>query len=104
MADTDDEYIEDLSEGDSHAPQQSQAQYGTRLGKQHREAPKMPWPLTHVLCAAGQSRRLQAAGQPGRSKERWEDIQRSWDLVTEGADGSLAGTVEGLLEAGKRKR
>lgn len=41
---------------------------------------------------------------PTVRKERWEDIQRSWDLVTENNDGSLAGMVEGLLEAGKRKR
>lgn len=44
------------------------------------------------------------ANKTGGRKERWEDIQRSWDLVTEGADGTLAGTVEGLVEAGKRKR
>ncbi|KAK7755915.1 hypothetical protein SLS62_002202 [Diatrype stigma] len=37
-------------------------------------------------------------------KAAWEDIQRSWDAVVEGADGSLAGAVEGLAEAEKRAR
>lgn len=59
---------------------------------------------TDIRLEGGRGKGKQTVGQAGRSKERWEDIQRSWDLVTEGADGSLAGTVEGLLEAGKRKR
>ncbi|KAI1323808.1 Ssl1-like-domain-containing protein [Xylariaceae sp. FL0255] len=37
-------------------------------------------------------------------KAAWEDIQRSWDAVVEGADGTLAGTIEGLAEAEKRAR
>jgi len=60
--------------------------------------------VADLASRGGRGKGKQAVGQSGRSKERWEDIQRSWDLVTEGADGSLAGTVEGLLEAGKRKR
>ncbi|KAI9684657.1 MAG: hypothetical protein M1829_000030 [Trizodia sp. TS-e1964] len=42
-----------------------------------------------------------ATAQP---KARWEDIQRSWDTVVEGADGSISNAVTDLLEAGKRKR
>ncbi|KAI1343999.1 Ssl1-like-domain-containing protein [Xylariaceae sp. FL0016] len=38
------------------------------------------------------------------AKAAWEDIQRSWDAVVEGADGTLAGTIEGLAEAQKRAR
>ncbi|KAI5927950.1 Ssl1-like-domain-containing protein [Camillea tinctor] len=55
-----------------------------------------------------------ARGQSGQNKPRkggrksaraaWEDIQRSWDAVVEGADGTLAGTIEGLAEAEKRAR
>ncbi|KAI1179484.1 Ssl1-like-domain-containing protein [Nemania sp. FL0916] len=37
-------------------------------------------------------------------KAAWEDLQRSWDAVVEGADGTLAGTIEGLAEAQKRAR
>ena len=32
------------------------------------------------------------------------EVTRTWDLLTEGADGTITGAVEGLLEAGKRKR
>lgn len=52
----------------------------------------------------GEERPTNGNAGAGGKKERWEDIQRSWDLVTEGADGSLAGMVEGLAQAGKRKR
>ncbi|RVD80666.1 uncharacterized protein DFL_008560 [Arthrobotrys flagrans] len=51
------------------------------------------------------SKRADGAPAPGATRrEKWEDIQRSWDNVVEGADGSIAGTVIGLLEATKRKR
>ncbi|RKF65764.1 General transcription and DNA repair factor IIH subunit ssl1 [Golovinomyces cichoracearum] len=39
-----------------------------------------------------------------RRKAAWEDIQRSWETVVEGADGSIDSVVEGLREAGMRKR
>ncbi|EXJ69922.1 transcription initiation factor TFIIH subunit 2 [Cladophialophora psammophila CBS 110553] len=32
------------------------------------------------------------------------EVTRTWDLLVEGADGTITGAVEGLLEAGKRKR
>ncbi|KIV86544.1 hypothetical protein PV11_02147 [Exophiala sideris] len=49
---------------------------------------------------------------PGRAQARRanrEDAQnfevtRTWDLLTESADGTITGAVEGLLEASKRKR
>lgn len=50
---------------------------------------------------------------PGRSQARRAadresgqnfEVTRTWDLLTEGADGTITGAVEGLLEAGKRKR
>ncbi|OLN95379.1 TFIIH basal transcription factor complex p47 subunit [Colletotrichum chlorophyti] len=41
-------------------------------------------------------------GKGGHSKARWEDVKRSWEEVTEGADGSLA--VGASLEAEKRRR
>ncbi|KAF3941208.1 hypothetical protein ABW19_dt0203788 [Dactylella cylindrospora] len=69
-----------------------------------------------VLESSGDERGPRTRGsrrQPRQSKkqeraaprrEKWEDIQRSWDTVVEAADGSIAGTVIGLLEANKRKR
>ncbi|KAH7040523.1 Ssl1-like-domain-containing protein [Microdochium trichocladiopsis] len=43
-------------------------------------------------------------GSRKAGKAAWEDIQRSWDQITEGVDGSLAATIEGLAEAEKRAR
>lgn len=43
-------------------------------------------------------------GGTSRQRAAWEDIQRSWDSVIEGADGTINSTVEGLREANKRKR
>ncbi|KAI0809515.1 Ssl1-like-domain-containing protein [Xylaria sp. FL0064] len=50
--------------------------------------------------------RADKAKKSGRKAGRaaWEDLQRSWDVVVEGADGTLAGTIEGLAEAQKRAR
>ncbi|EED15111.1 RNA polymerase TFIIH complex subunit Ssl1, putative [Talaromyces stipitatus ATCC 10500] len=48
-----------------------------------------------------------ARTRSGRKKQRgganWE-VSRTWESVVEGADGTISSTVEGLLEAGKRKR
>ncbi|XXG97119.1 hypothetical protein Hte_003414 [Hypoxylon texense] len=38
------------------------------------------------------------------TKAAWEDIQRSWDTVVEGEDGTLTGLIEGRAEAEKRAR
>ncbi|RAH48552.1 TFIIH/NER complex subunit SSL1 [Aspergillus brunneoviolaceus CBS 621.78] len=50
------------------------------------------------------------AAKPPRSKRKknrggaeWE-VSRTWESLVEGADGTINSTVEGLLEAGKRKR
>ncbi|PIG81226.1 TFIIH basal transcription factor complex p47 subunit [Aspergillus arachidicola] len=49
-------------------------------------------------------------GSTSRAKRRkqrggaeWE-VSRTWETLVEGADGTISSTVEGLLEAGKRKR
>ncbi|KAK6509523.1 hypothetical protein TWF481_004263 [Arthrobotrys musiformis] len=52
----------------------------------------------------GKSKKSDGPAPGATKREKWEDIQRSWDNVVEGADGSIAGTVIGLLEATKRKR
>ncbi|RMD42290.1 hypothetical protein DV735_g2852, partial [Chaetothyriales sp. CBS 134920] len=39
-----------------------------------------------------------------RENDQTFDIKRSWDVIQEGQDGTLTGTVEGLLESNKRKR
>ncbi|TVY81407.1 General transcription and DNA repair factor IIH subunit ssl1, partial [Lachnellula suecica] len=92
MSDSDGEYVaDDLSDGDAGAHQVSTS-HGTRS-------------TGPVRGAAGSSTRG-GDTNAGSSRKRaaWEDIQRSWDTVVEGADGSINSTVEGLREAGKRKR
>lgn len=90
MADSDGEYVEDLSDDDlGDHPVVSGADassYGTQ-SKTGRENGKK-----------GDGRK----GKGGRSKAAWEDIKRSWENVVETEDGSI--TIEALLEAEKRRR
>ncbi|MCJ1410494.1 hypothetical protein MMC19_004579 [Ptychographa xylographoides] len=76
MPDSDDDYIQDISDDDTGTHQ--------------------------VNRSAGPSTRKKAA-QNARATTGWE-VTRTWENVTEGADGTISSTVEGLLEAGKRKR
>ncbi|KAI9816352.1 MAG: hypothetical protein M1832_005109 [Thelocarpon impressellum] len=80
MADSDGEYVEEQSDDEASALQPAR-----RSGPGTRSTGR-------------------GAGQAVQPKARWEDVQRSWDNVLEGADGSISGAVAGLLEAGKRKR
>lgn len=74
MADSDDEYVQDISDEEVEAHQ--------------------------VTRGAGTGSR--ATGQGSRGAE-WE-VTRTWENVVEGVDGTISSTIEGLLEAGKRKR
>ncbi|KAF3919007.1 hypothetical protein ABW20_dc0110518 [Dactylellina cionopaga] len=78
MADSDEDFVLESS-GDDRGPR-------TRGSRRQARKPKKQDP----------------SAAPRR--EKWEDIQRSWDTVVEAADGSIAGAVIGLLEANKRKR
>ncbi|KAK2741426.1 hypothetical protein FQN55_008342 [Onygenales sp. PD_40] len=53
--------------------------------------------------AAGSAARSRAKRKKGRGGAEWE-VSRTWESLVEGADGTISATVEGLLEAGKRKR
>lgn len=74
MADSDDEYVQEISDEEVEAHQ--------------------------VTRGAGNG--TKASGQGKRGVE-WE-VTRTWENVVESADGTINSTVEGLLEAGKRKR
>ena len=87
MSDSDDDYIADAPSDDERLHNVSA--HGTRS-------------TGPVRGNAGNNR-----GETNTSNRRraaWEDIQRSWDTVVEGADGSINSAVEGLRDAGKRKR
>ncbi|KAI9053873.1 hypothetical protein LZ554_002820 [Drepanopeziza brunnea f. sp. 'monogermtubi'] len=88
---SDDEYVQGNLDGGNRAPQPSA--HGTRSTGPVRDA-----------AAAAKGGDASAGGTRAKGRAKWEDIQRSWDTVVEGADGSLNSTVEGLRDAGKRKR
>lgn len=92
MADSDSDYdAGDLSADEEIA--QSSSAHGTRS-------------TGPVPGAAGSSTKGgdTNGGTSRQQRAAWEDIQRSWDSVIEGADGTINSTVEGLREANKRKR
>ena len=74
MAVSDDDYVQGISDDDVEAHQ--------------------------VTRGAGANSRATGQGSRGAG---WE-VTRTWENVVEGADGTINSTVEGLLEAGKRKR
>ena len=76
MPESDDEYIQSLSEDDAAAHQVSR-----RRGKGTR-----------------------ANASATRGSGGGFEVSRTWENVVEGADGTISGAIEGLLEASKRKR
>lgn len=72
MADSDEEYIGDVTEDEEDLQVTRSDRVRTRKRKQ-------------------------------RGGAEWE-LSRTWETLVEGADGTISSTVEGLLEAGKRKR
>ncbi|KAL5332210.1 Ssl1-like-domain-containing protein [Aspergillus crustosus] len=76
MADSDEEYIGSISEDD-----------GDNIIRGSRSA----------AARAASRRRKQKGGAEF-------ELSRTWETLVEGADGTISSTVEGLLEASKRKR
>ena len=77
MPASDDEYIGDASDDDGDVPR-----------------------------ARIRGRGTQPSGASTGRKTKGTDFEvtRTWEQLTESADGTITGAVEGLLEAGKRKR
>lgn len=90
MSDSDGEYVADDGSDDDIGAHKVSAAHGTRA--------------VAGGAAGSATRGGDTTGGTNRRKAAWEDIQRSWDTVVEGADGSINSTVEGLREASKRKR
>lgn len=74
MAESDEEYVQDISDDEVEAHQ--------------------------VTRGAGEGTKATGRGVKGGAF----DVKRTWENVVEGADGTISSTVDGLLEAGKRKR
>jgi len=90
MADSDGEYVGDLSEDEDigdHRVAAVESSYGTRSKA----------PSHHPARSKGKKN-----GGRKDNKASWEEVVRSWEKVVETADGSI--TVGELLEAEKRRR
>lgn len=97
MADSDGEYM-----GDDRSDDDNDHQVISGNGHGTRSSGALAGPAgTSTGGGAGNGAN---SGGTKRRRAAWEDIQRSWDTVVEGADGSINSAVEGLLEASKRKR
>lgn len=77
MADSDEEYVGEISEDEDDVDAHN---------------------ISRGAAAGTRSRRKKQRGGA-----EWE-VSRTWETLVEGADGTISSTVEGLLEAGKRKR
>ncbi|PGH23120.1 hypothetical protein AJ80_02748 [Polytolypa hystricis UAMH7299] len=88
MADSDDEYVAGVSEEELEQQVTDDDDDDDELDVR---------PATGGRAAArARRKKKQRAGE-------WE-VSRTWESLVEGADGTISATVEGLLEAGKRKR
>lgn len=74
MADSDEDYVQDISDVEVEANQ--------------------------VTRGASEGSAARGVGKRGAG---WE-VTRTWENVVEGADGTINSTIEGILEADKRKR
>ncbi|PGH16558.1 hypothetical protein AJ79_01664 [Helicocarpus griseus UAMH5409] len=95
MADSDDEYVAEASEKDIEIDNDDDGdddELGTGSG-------------AAISGPGGRAARSRDARRKkkGRGGAEWE-VSRTWETLVEGADGTISATVEGLLEAGKRKR
>jgi hypothetical protein len=81
MSDSDDDYLTDTGSIDDLGDHTVSKRDGTRSATAARGA---------------------AAGE--KKKAAWENIERSWDAVTEGADGSINAAVQKLREQTQRRR
>ncbi|KAF8864456.1 TFIIH basal transcription factor complex, subunit SSL1 [Acephala macrosclerotiorum] len=92
MSDSDGEYVADNNSDDDFGAHQVSSRHGTRSTGPVRGP------------AGSTTRGGDTNAGTSRRRAKWEDIQRSWDNVVEGADGSINTAVENLREATKRKR
>ena len=92
MADSDGDFVVDSSDDDIVATGGVGDVHGTRSTDRARGP------------VSSSTRGGDREGGGTRRRAAWEDIQRSWDTVVEGVDGSINATIEGLREAEKRKR
>jgi transcription initiation factor TFIIH subunit 2 len=91
MSSSDEDYVADDSDDDRNA-QRVPGTHGTRSSGPVKDN------------AGGRGPRGGEGKEKGKKVAAWENINRSWDVVIEGADGSINSTVEGINQQNKRKR
>ncbi|EHL03062.1 hypothetical protein M7I_1036 [Glarea lozoyensis 74030] len=91
MSSSDEDYVADDSDDDRNA-QTATGTHGTRSTGPVRDATN------------GRGVRGGDGKEKGKKQAAWEKINRSWDIVIEGADGSINSAVDGLIRQNKRKR
>jgi hypothetical protein len=91
MSSSDEDYVADDSDDDRNV-QTVTGTHGTRS--------------TGPVKNAANSRGARGGDgkEKGKKQAAWEKITRSWDIVIEGADGSINSAVESLNKQNKRKR
>jgi transcription initiation factor TFIIH subunit 2 len=83
MPDSDDEYIQNISDEDVEAHLVTRSKGRRRRNSQ---------PVGSTVRGADDG------------KSGGFEVSRTWETVVEGEDGTISGAIEGLLEAGKRRR
>lgn len=103
MADSDDEYIADLSDGDdvNYLRNKIDDNYNDEIDHY-----KDPFSVkSHRLQRSARSGKSRGGNKEKKKQHRGEwEVARTWETLVEGADGTIGSTVEGILEAGKKKR
>lgn len=89
MADSDEEYVAELSDAD--------------LNMRENDDDDDDDDLDIRPASGARASRSRAKRRKQRGGAEWE-VSRTWETLVEGADGTISSTVEGLLEAGKRQR
>ncbi|MCJ1307282.1 hypothetical protein MMC25_000928 [Agyrium rufum] len=98
---SDEEYIQTLSSGDEASRRAITANSSKHQTRSTGGTAGATFDKSVGGGDAGKSVKGAQSSHGGRSN--WE-VSRTWENVVEGEDGTISGTVDGLLEAGKRKR
>jgi len=105
MASSDDDYVQDVSSGENENDMQLDDSRPASSGRNSAFGAR-PRPAATQSKGKGRDRTGQASGQTYTGRQRWEfSAQDTAALpVREGADGRITDSVEGMIEAEKRRR
>lgn len=58
----------------------------------------------HQVTSRGRAGAVTKARARATADDAFNEVRRTWEDVEEGADGTITGTIDSLLQQGKRKR